>query len=207
MVRGLAGAIAGPGFDRIGGGIEQLGEPRFLAPPELAQDMVDGVLAGLADAHPQPAELLVAQLVDQHLDQRGMLASEHLAHRQTRLVHEGQRFDQNEIEAAIPALHDGRGIASPALPAPAGAVGQPVEDHPADVVACLLVLGSGVPQANDDLHRCSSMGRHALARHAKLALVRLRRACVDGIRRGGRCRSEVRARIRYAFGRLTRSEQ
>ena len=43
VVGGFAGAIPRPGFDRVGGGVEQLGEPRLLAPRELAQDVVDGV--------------------------------------------------------------------------------------------------------------------------------------------------------------------
>jgi len=33
---------------------------------------------------------------DQHLDQRGVLASQHLAHRKARLVHEGERLDEQQ---------------------------------------------------------------------------------------------------------------
>ena len=50
-----------------------------------------------------------------------------------------------------PIAIDG-GIARPALARPAGAIGDPVEDHPADVVARLRVLVARVSQADDDLH-------------------------------------------------------
>ena len=136
MVRRLARAVAAPGLDRVGRGVEQLGEPGLLALAELAQHVVDGVAARIADAHPQPAELLVAQLVDdraqtvvpagapalaepqlaerqrevvthdQHLDQRRMLAGQDLAHRQSRLIHEGQRLDEHEVQTGVAALDD-----------------------------------------------------------------------------------------------------
>ena len=53
---------------------------------------------------------------------------------------------------AISTLDDGRSVARPTATGPAGSVGQPIEDHPADVVARLLVLGPGIPEADDDLH-------------------------------------------------------
>src|SRR5450759_2861486 len=153
--------------------------------------MVDGINAGLADANPQPTELLIAKLGDdraqavvapgrpaftesqlavgerevvghdEHLAQGCMLAGKRLAHGQTRLVHEGQGLDERQVKAAISALDYGRGVTVAALAAPAGPVGQPVEDHPADVVPRLLVLRARVAEAHDDLHRFSCESHRA----------------------------------------------
>ena len=48
-------------------------------------------------------------------------------------------------------MHRGR-IALPAAAGPPGPVREPVQDHPADVVARLRVLVARVPQADDELH-------------------------------------------------------
>ena len=147
----LARPLARPGLDRVGGGVEQLGQARLLARVELAQDVVDRVATRLADPDPQPAELLVAELVDdrpqavvaagapalaepqlaerqgevvddhQHLGQRRALAGEDLADRQPRLVHERQRLDERP----------GRGrCTGPARPTPRRAC-RPRPDQPA----------------------------------------------------------------------------
>jgi hypothetical protein len=133
-----------------------------------------------------------------------MLASQYLANRQPGLVHEGQRLDKQQIEAVVAALGNGRCVARPAPTGPAGSIGQAVENHPADVVARLLVLGAGIPEANDDLHGCSSHCRRAWARHTKLALIRFRRACNDGIRAEARHRIQAGARIASRLPKVAR---
>ena len=50
------------------------------------------------------------------------------------------------------------------LPVPAGPIGEPVEDHPADVVAGLRVLVARVAQADDDLHALSRRRRAPVRR-------------------------------------------
>ena len=121
----------------------------------------------LADADPQPAELLGAELLDdraqavvaagppalaeaelaerqrevvdddEHIAERRSLAGEHLAHGEARVVHVRLRLDEHHVEPAEAALDDARRVALPATARPAGPVGQPVEHHPADVVARL----------------------------------------------------------------------
>ena len=60
-VGGLVRALARPGLDRVGGGVEQLVEPLLLVGREAGQDVVDRVAVRLADPDPQPAELLGAR--------------------------------------------------------------------------------------------------------------------------------------------------
>ncbi len=140
---------------------------------ELLDDRAQTVVAAGAAALAKP-ELAERQgeVVAHHQDLRQgrMLAGQHLAHRQPRLVHKRERLDEQQIEPGVAALDDRGGVAGPALARPTGPVGQSVQDHPADVVAGLFVLCAGVSEANDDLHHCSNVGRRAIARHAKLAL-------------------------------------
>jgi hypothetical protein len=82
-----------------------------------------------------------------------ILASD--ADAEARLVHEREGLDDRQVEALVAAHRDRRGIARSALAVPAGSIGQTVEDHPADVVARLLVLAARVAQADDDLHSVS----------------------------------------------------
>src|SRR5450759_4176487 len=97
-----------------------------------------------------------------------MLAGKRLAHGQARLVHERQWLDERQIQTAVAALDYGGGIAISALAATAGPVGQPVEDHPADVVPRLLVLSARVAEADNDLHRFScEIHRARRAREAR----------------------------------------
>ena len=128
-VRGLARAVAGPRLDRVGGGVEQLVEALHLVGRELREDVVAPVADRIADAHPEPAELLGLQLVDdraqavvaavaarlaepelaegqrevvgddEDVAERGVLAGQDLAHRQARFVHVGQRLDEGQVEA------------------------------------------------------------------------------------------------------------
>src|SRR5512141_2336631 len=213
MVRGLVRAFARPRFHGIRRRVEQLVHSGLLAPIELAQDMVDRVVAGLADAHAQPAELLVAHLLDDRLEAvvaagAAALAEPQLAERQREvvadheefvhgrvlaredlpngepgLVHEGQRLDQHEVEAPISTLDDGRRVARSTPTDPAGSVGEPVQDHPADVVPRLLVLRARIPEPDDDLHERSRHWGGSRPKHAKAALFRLGRAWGDGSRR------------------------
>ena len=135
-VGGLARAVAGPRLDGVGGRVEQLVEPLDLVGLELREDVVASVADRIADPDPEPAELLGLQLVDdraqavvaavaarlaepelaerqrevvgddEQVAERGVLAGEHLAHRQARVVHVGQRLDEGQVEPAVaPADH------------------------------------------------------------------------------------------------------
>ena len=169
------------------------------------QDVVDGRPVRLADPDPQPAELLGPELVDdraqavvparpatlaeaqlaerqgeivgddEQVDQRGVLAGQHLADRQARVVHVGQRLDERQVEAAEAAHGHVRRVALAALAGPAGSLGDPVHDQPADVVARPGILRAGVAETDDDLQPFLR-GQHDRARsHAG-------RACGDGSR-------------------------
>ena len=180
-IGGLVGALARPGLDRVGGRVEQLVETLLLVGREAGQDVVDRAPVRLADPDPQPAELLGPELVDdraqavvaarpaalaeaqlaerqgevvgddEQVDQRGVLAGQDLADRQPRIVHVGQRLDERQVEAAEAAHGHVRGVALAALAGPAGPLGEPVHDQPADVVARPGVLRPGVPETDDDL--------------------------------------------------------
>ncbi len=190
----LARAVADPFLDRVGAGVEQLVEPLPLVGRKRGEDVVGEAATGRPDPDPQPAELLGAQLVDdraeavvaartatlaeaelaerqrevvgddEQVDQRRVLAGEHLADGEARLVHERQRLDDHQVEPAVAAHGDRRGVARPALAGPARPVGDAVEDHPADVVPRLRVLLARIPQADDDLHR-TSRARDDLPHH------------------------------------------
>ena len=98
---------------------------------------------------------------DEQVAQRRVLARQHLAHREPGVVHVGQRLDERQVEAAEAAHDDVRGVALAALARPAGTLGQPVHDQPADVVARPGVLGPRVPETHDDLHVTSTTRRRA----------------------------------------------
>ena len=113
-----------------------------------------------------PAALAEAELAerqgevvgdDEQVGQRRVLAGEDLADGDAAVVHEGQRLDERQVEAVVATGDDGARVPRPALAVPAGPVGQPVEDHPADVVPRLGVLVARVPQAHDDLHQASGI--------------------------------------------------
>ncbi len=90
---------------------------------------------------------------DEQVGQRGVVAGEHLADGQARLVHVRQRLHERQVEAAVAAPDDGGGVALAATAGPAGTIRQAVHDHPADVVPGPRVLRPGVPEADDELHR------------------------------------------------------
>ena len=124
----LARALARPGLDGVGGRVEQLVEALRLVGRERRQDVVDGAAVGIADADPEPAELLGAELVDdraqavvaavaaalaeaelaerqrevvgddEQVGQRRVLAGEHLADGEAGVVHVGQRLDEGQVE-------------------------------------------------------------------------------------------------------------
>ena len=156
---------------------------------ESVEDVVLEAAIRRADPDPQPAELLGSQLVDdraeavvaarpaalaeaelaerqrevvgddEQVDERRVLAGEDLADREAGVVHPGQRLHERQVHPVEPAHRHRRRVAGPALARPAGAVGEPVEDHPADVVAGLRVLVARVPQADDDLQDASGQRR------------------------------------------------
>ncbi len=103
---------------------------------------------------------------DEEVAERGVLAGEHLAHRDPALVHERERLDQGQLQAVEAPRDDRARVLRSTLARPAGLVGEAVEDHPADVVARLLVLAARVAQADDDLHDPSA---HWRAEHAERA--------------------------------------
>ena len=138
--------------------------------------MVHGALVGFADPDPEPAELLVAELVDdraqavvaalaaalaeaqlaerqgevvgddQQVGQRRVLAGQDLADREPRIVHEGQRLDQGQVQALEAAHGHAGGVALAAPARPAGTFGQAIDRQPADVVAGPGVLRPGFPR-------------------------------------------------------------
>jgi hypothetical protein len=77
--------------------------------------------------------------------ERCVLAGEHLAHGEARLVHVRQRLDEREVEPAVAAEDDIGRVALAALAVPARALGDPIHHEPADVVAGAGVLGAGLP--------------------------------------------------------------
>ena len=89
---------------------------------------------------------------DEHVVERCMLAGEDLADRDPRFVHVGERLGERQVKAVKPALDDGGGVARAAAPRPARPIGEPVEDHPAHVMARFAVLIARIAQADDDLH-------------------------------------------------------
>ena len=54
-------------------------------------------------------------------------------------VHVGRRLDQHQVDVLVAAAHGGRRVARLGMAGPAGALGEPVEHHPANVVARLFV--------------------------------------------------------------------
>ena len=202
-VGGLVRALARPLLDRVGGRVEQLVEALLLLGREASQDVVDGVAVRLADADPEPTELLGPELVDdrtqavvparaaalaeaelaerqrevvlhdQQIGQRRVLTCKDLAHREAGVVHVGERLDEREVESAEPAHDDVGRIALAALARPPGALRDPVHDQPADVVAGARVLRTRVPETHDDLQR-------TLRRQHDRARSRRGRARIDG---------------------------
>ena len=51
-------------LDRVGRRVQEFVEPLLLVGSEARQDVVDGIAVRLADPHPEPAELLGPELVD-----------------------------------------------------------------------------------------------------------------------------------------------
>ena len=87
----LARAVAGPRLDGVGGRVEQLVEPLDLVGLEPRQDVVAAVADRVADADPEPAELLGPQLVDDRAQAvvaavAARLAEAELAERQREVV-------------------------------------------------------------------------------------------------------------------------
>ena len=130
-------------------------QPAELLVPELVDDRSEAVVAA------RPAALAEAELAerqgevvddDEQVAERRVLAGEDLPDGEAGVVHPRQRLDERQVEAAVAAHRDRRRVPRPALARPAGAVGDPVEHHPADVVARLRVLVARVAQADDDLH-------------------------------------------------------
>ena len=80
------------------------------------------------------------------------LAREHLAHGEAGLVHVRHRLDEDEVEAVVATAHRRRSVTRLGMAGQTGALGDPVEHHPANVVARFFVLLAGVAQADDDLH-------------------------------------------------------
>ncbi len=184
-VGGLVRPIAGPCLDGVSGRIEQFVETLLLVGREPGQDVVDRVPIRLPDPDPETAELLGPKLVhdgaqavvatraatlaeaelaerqgeivghDEQVDERSVLTSQHLAHRQAGIVHVGERLDERDVEAAEAPRGDVGRVALASLARPAGALGDPVHDQPADVVAGPGVLRAGVPEPDDDLHATS----------------------------------------------------
>ena len=141
-------------------------QPAELLGPELVDDRAQAVVAA------RPAALAEAQLAerqrevvgdDEQVDQRGVLARQHLADREAGVVHVGQRLDERQVEAPEAAHGDVGRVALAALAGPAGALGDPVHDQPADVVARAGVLRAGVAETDDDLQP-SLRGQHDRAR-------------------------------------------
>ena len=130
-------------------------KPREILVAQLADDRAHAVVrAGAAAlAHAQLAERQVEVVVDdEQVLERRALARENLAHGDARQVHVRRRLDEHQVEAVVLAVNRGRGVARPGMAGPAGALGQPVEHHPANVVASLFVLLARVAQADNDLH-------------------------------------------------------
>ena len=113
------------------------------------------VRAGLAE--PQLAER-EREVVghDQQVDQRHAVAGEQLADRDARVVHVRLGLGEHELLAPVPDLDALGRVALAATAGLPGPVGEPVEHHPADVVAGLRVLVARVSQADDELHERSS---------------------------------------------------
>ena len=84
--------------------------------------------------------------------ERRVVAGERLADREPGLVHVGQRLHERDIETAIAAADDVRGVALAAATSPPGSIREPVHDHPADVVPGARVLRTGVPETHHQLH-------------------------------------------------------
>ena len=91
-------------------------------------------------------------------------AGQHLPHGDARIVHEGQRLDQGEVDALVATHHHARGIALPAATGPPGAIGDTIDREPADVVARSSVLRPGIPQADHELHEPSGQPNRARSR-------------------------------------------
>ena len=130
-------------------------KPGELLVAHLADDRAQAVVrAGTAlVAQPDPAQRQVEVVDhDEHVLERRTLAREHLAHRDARKVHVRGRLDEHQVEAVVLAVDRRRGVARAGMAGPAGALGQPVEHHPAHVVARFLVLPARISEADDDLH-------------------------------------------------------
>jgi hypothetical protein len=142
--------------DRVAAGVPDP-DPQAaeLLGPELGDDRAQAVVAARTATLAEP-ELSERQreVVDHHEEvaERRVLAGEHLADREARLVHVRQRLDEREVEPAVAAEHDVRRVAPAALTAPARALGDPIHHEPADVVAGAGVLGTRVAEPHDDLH-------------------------------------------------------
>ena len=181
-VRGLGRPLAGPRLHRVGGGVQQDRQAHPLVGRELREDVIHRPAPRLADPHAEPRVLLGAQLVDdgaqpvvpavraglaepelaerqrevvrddQHLAERHPVPRQELAHRDAGVVHVRLGLGEDQLQALGPQLDRGGRVALAAAAGPPVPVGEPVEHHPADVVARLLVLVARVAQADDELH-------------------------------------------------------
>ena len=95
---------ADPRLDRLGGGIEEDRQPGGLVGAEPAEDVVHGAAPGLADAHPEAAELLAAELADDRAQPvvaavRPGLAEAELAEREREVVRDDEQVDERDVVA------------------------------------------------------------------------------------------------------------
>src|SRR6478672_9213407 len=103
----LAGALSGPLLDRVGRRVEELVQSLLFVRRELGEDVVDGTPIGLADPHPQPAELLGLELVDDRAQAvvaacAATLAEPQLAEREREIVGDDKEVDERSL---VPGEH------------------------------------------------------------------------------------------------------
>src|SRR4029453_7745551 len=147
--------------------------------------MVAGVADGVADADPEPAELFRSELIDdraqavvaamaarlpkaqlperqrevvghdEQVTERRVLARQHLADGEARVVHPGQRLDEGQVEAVVSTHGDVGCVALPATARPPGALREPVEHEPSDVMTRAGIALTRIAKPDDDLQRFS----------------------------------------------------
>ena len=170
----------------VDGGSVRLTDPdpkaAELLRPKLVDDRPQAVVAAVAAAfaEAQLAEWqreVVGQ--DQHIRERGVLAGQHLAHGEPRVIHEGERLDQGQVKTPVPAQHHARVVTLPATARPTCTVGDPIDHQPADVVARPGVLRPGVAQADDEFHPLLRTGA-VRTRTARQGPIPSGRASADG---------------------------
>ena len=147
-------------------------EPAELLGAQLVDDRAQPVVAAGAAALAE-AELAERQREvvddDEHLGQRRALAGEHLAHGDARSRSCTSAASRGAGRAPSRRARDRlRGVPLAPAAGPPEPVRDPVEHHPADVVAGLGVLPARVPEPDDDLHVCEGPER-AAARHPRPA--------------------------------------